>query len=333
MQPCFSIIIPVYNVAAYLEQCVHTISAAVMPKDEIILVCGNSSDNSNALSLILEEKYENVHVIMQTGRGPSNARNCGLKQAKGQFVLFSDGDDYIDSSVLQEVLQEIRSGRYNFDILITDFYRCNQSTGKNVLVQQIGKQNLSGLNQIVNALHDRDCFWNIWRYIYRRDFLLQNNIWFWENAYAEDLDFTIKVFMKNPMACYVPIAYYYYRLGRAGSLMNRTPVTRVTSTLTVIEKDIRLLKELDASWGKKVIEQLQFEYILNLALICELPKEWRERVTGLIRVDILSPTSDPAIKIIKFMLRIIGIRMTASLLSTIKRLKRKSEGRILQQGE
>ena len=333
MQPCFSIIIPVYNVATYLEQCVHSILKAVMPIDEIILVCGNSSDRSNELSRSLEEKYENVHVIMQNGEGPSNARNCGLKRAKGEFILFSDGDDYIDSFALHKLLSDIRSGKCDFDILITDFYRYYQRIEKAVLIQQFDKWDLSGLDQIMASLHHRECFWNIWRYIYRRAFLLQNNIWFWENAYAEDLDFTINVFTKDPMTCYVPTAYYYYRIGREGSLMNCTPVKRVISTLAVIEKDIRLLKETKASWKQKMISQLQFEYILNLALICELPKERQEQVARVVRVDILNPTYDPTVKTIEIILRVMGVRMTAYFLSILKRFKRKREGRVLQQGE
>lgn len=329
MQPCFSIIIPVYNVAAYLEQCVQSVIAALIPADEIILVCGKSNDKSNEVSRSLQKRYENVHIIMQTGVGPSNARNCGLHEAKGTFVLFVDGDDFVDSNAMCNLLNEIRGLKYPYDVLVTNFYRYNQNTGQSVLIQQFSEERIVGLEQIMNSLHRRECFWNVWRYVYRKDFLSQNNILFWENVYAEDLDFTINVFIANPTICFVPVAYYYYRLGREGSLMNRTPVVRVISTLNVIEKDIGLLSESQTSWRQKMIEQLQFEYILNMALICELPKENQENAVRLIKIDVLNSTTDLAIKAIKLMLRTLGVHTTASFLSKLKRLKRKKEGRTL----
>ena len=329
MQPCFSIIIPVYNVVAYLEQCVRSVVSVLIPADEIILVCGKSNDGSNEISLFLQEKYENVHMMMQTGVGPSNARNCGLKQAKGTFVLFVDGDDFVDSDTMCNLLNDIRRLKYQYDVLVTDFYRYNQNTGQSVLIQQFSEKRIVGVQQIVCSLHRRACFWNIWRYVYRREFLSQNNILFWENVYAEDMDFTVKIFMANPIVCFVPMAYYYYRLGREGSLMNRTPMERVISTLNVIEKDINLLKESQICWSQKMIEQLQFEYMLNLALICELPREQQEEAVELVKLDVFNPTSDVIIKAIKLMLRTIGVHMTASLLSNLKRFKRKKEGRIL----
>ena len=111
--------------------------------------------------------------------------------------------------------------------------------------------------------------------------------------------------------------------------MNRTPMERVISTLNVIEKDIDLLKESQICWSQKMIEQLQFEYMLNLALICELPREQQEEAAELVKLDVFNPTSDVIIKAIKLMLRTIGVHMTASLLSNLKRFKRKKEGRIL----
>lgn len=329
MQLCFSIIIPVYNVAAYLEQCVQSVIAAIIPADEIILVCGKSNDASNEIARSLQKRYGNVHMMMQTGVGLSNARNCGLKQAKGAFVLFVDGDDFVDSDILCNLLNDIRSLKYQNDVLVTDFYRYNQNVGQSVLIQQFSEERIVELESIMNSLHSRECFWNVWRYVYRKDFLSQNNILFWENVYAEDMDFTIKVLIANPTICFVPMAYYYYRLGREDSLMNRTPMERVVSTLSVIEKDIGLLKELQKSWRQKAIEQLQFEYILNLALICELPRGKQEQATKLIKLDVLEPTTDLVIKAVKFMLQTLGVHMTASFLFKLKRLKRKKEGRTL----
>lgn len=329
LQSCFSIIIPVYNIGKYIEKCVNSIIRAIRKNDEIILVCGNSSDNSNELAIHYSKIYTNIKVIEQSGTGPSNARNDGLKIAKGEYVLFLDGDDFIDSEVLCKLLNEIRDNKYVSDVLITDFYNYKHAIKLTVLKQQLGYKEIYGLENIINNLSQRECFWNIWRYVYRRKFLVDNKIQFWENVYAEDLDFTVKVFLNKPSISFIPIAYYNYRLGREGSLMNKTPVVRVLSTLTVLAYDIDLLKKSNELWKQKVIDALQFEYILNLALICEMPKSEQGKALEIVRKDVLKNSGDKLVRIMYCMIKIFGIRFVASILSKIKRIKRKKEGRSL----
>ena len=329
MQSDFTVIVPVYNVADYLEQCVQSIQDAVVQQDEIILVCGDSVDGSNKCAVRLQEKYSNVKVIWQTGTGASNARNCGLRHANGEYILFVDGDDFLDANVLSQLLEQIRSGQHKFDMLFTDFYRYKQKIEQTVCIRQFGKEYICGAEKIIGKMTGRECFWNIWRCIYRREFLIQNKIEFWENAYAEDLDFTIRAFLKKPLACFVPIAYYHYRLGRTGSLMNCTPSKRVMSTLTVIAYDINILKASNEIWKQKLIDVLQYEYILNIALIHELPQEQKKQALGIIKPEVLRPTCDGLVRVMSIMLRLFGVRMMAAVLSQIKRLKRWKEGRTL----
>ncbi|WP_373166662.1 glycosyltransferase family 2 protein [Agathobaculum sp. Marseille-P7918] len=329
MQSDFTVIVPVYNVADYLEQCVQSIQDAVVQKDEIILVCGDSGDGSDECAARLQEKYSNVKIIRQTGTGASNARNCGLRHANGEYILFVDGDDFVDANVLSRLLDQIRSGQHKFDMLFTDFYRYKRMIEQTVSIRQFGEDYISGTEKIIGKLTGRECFWNIWRCIYRREFLVQNKIEFWENAYAEDLDFTIRAFLKKPFACFVPTAYYHYRLGRIGSLMNCTPSKRVLSTLTVIAYDINLLKASDEIWKQKLIDALQYEYILNLALIHELPHGQQKKALEIIKLEVLSPTCDGLVRAMSIMLRLFGVRITAAVLSQIKRLKRRKEGRTL----
>ena len=325
----FSIVIPVYNVGEYIEECVDSIIGAIKENDEIILVCGNSSDNSNQLAIQYSKKCKNIKVIKQSGKGASNARNDGLKLAKGKYVLFLDGDDFVDSGVLCRLLDEIRNEKYISDILIADFYYYKQAMELTVLKQQLGYEQIQGLQNIIDMLSPRVCFWNIWRYIYRRDFLFNNKIQFWEDAYAEDLDFTIQVFLNEPIISFIPIAYYHYRVGREGSLMNKTPIERVLSTLAVISYDIDLLEKSNESWKQKVIDALKFEYILNLALSCEMPKHEQQEALQIVRKEVLKKSNDKFVRIVYCMIKIFGVRFVANILLQIKRIKRQKERRSL----
>ena len=119
-----SVIIPVYNVAGTLQRCVDSVLAQNIKGDvdgmEIILVDDGSTDNSSVLC----DKYsskENVHVIHQANAGLSEARNAGLKIAKGDYVTFVDSDDYLEPNTYNQLLPLCIKGQC--DILEYSFYR------------------------------------------------------------------------------------------------------------------------------------------------------------------------------------------------------------------
>lgn len=101
MKPTISIIVPVYNVEAYLNNCLDSIRAQIFTNFEVILVNDGSTDASGAICDDYVEKDERFHVIHQVNEGVSSARNVGVSRAKGSFIGFVDGDDYIDKNMYQ----------------------------------------------------------------------------------------------------------------------------------------------------------------------------------------------------------------------------------------
>ena len=90
-----SVIVPVYNVESYLEKCIDSIIHQTYKNLEIILVDDGSTDNSGKICDVYKEKDSRIKVIHKQNRGLSSARNCGLEIAKGEYIGFVDGDDYI----------------------------------------------------------------------------------------------------------------------------------------------------------------------------------------------------------------------------------------------
>ena len=90
----FSIVIPVYNVAPYLRECVDSVLAQNSTDYEIILVDDGSTDNSPAICDEYAEKYSQIKVIHKTNGGLSDARNFGIKKAQGDYLMFLDSDDF-----------------------------------------------------------------------------------------------------------------------------------------------------------------------------------------------------------------------------------------------
>lgn len=110
-----SIIIPVYNVENYLEECLESVTSQDYPALEIIAIDDGSTDRSSEILRDFESKHHNVKIISTPNRGQSSARNEGLKIAKGDFILFLDADDMIERHALSHCVRNIDI--YRADIL------------------------------------------------------------------------------------------------------------------------------------------------------------------------------------------------------------------------
>ncbi|MFZ4454878.1 MAG: glycosyltransferase family 2 protein [Bacteroidales bacterium] len=107
MKPLISIIVPIYNVEAYLKRCVVSIQNQTYPNIEIILVDDGSPDNSGKLCDELAAKDERIKVIHKPNGGLSDARNAGIDIAQGEFLSFIDSDDYIHPQMMELLYQNL----------------------------------------------------------------------------------------------------------------------------------------------------------------------------------------------------------------------------------
>lgn len=331
MRLAFSIIIPVYNVEPYLPACMESVIPVLEDADEIILSLGKSTDRSGESARRYAEEYPGVKLTVQDGTGLSNARNCALRQAKGDFVLFVDSDDFVDTETLKSLLGKIRGGVYRADVVMTDFYRYYETTGKSQLTSQIGSRELVGLDSLPLIAAKRQSFWNVWRSVYRKAFLEKHQLYFRESAHAEDVDFTTRLFLSEPDILFVNAPYYYYRFGREGSLMNSVRYSRVADTVSALSEAVWRLRSCESGWSKVIMSRFQFEYILSMALAQEVPPQEREAALRLFDDyrRILSPTEDLAVAAVRRFLQIAGTGIASRLLLLAKAVKRKREHRTL----
>lgn len=122
MQPLVSVIIPVYNVGKYLDECIESILSQTISNFEIILVDDGSTDDS--LNICNKYKNKNVIVIHQENSGVSAARNAGIKVAKSEFITFVDGDDWLEKNALENMYDFAKKN--NADACFCDRYFKNE---------------------------------------------------------------------------------------------------------------------------------------------------------------------------------------------------------------
>ena len=155
----FSVVVPVYNVADYLTKCLDSLLPALEPEDEVILSLGKSADRSSEIALEYAERYANVKLVWQMGNGLSDARNCALEAASGDYIICVDSDDYVETEILCKLLARMRKENWQFDVVVHDFRRLERKTDKLVDVFQVGPgiEDI-GLPFLPRLLAKRQCF-------------------------------------------------------------------------------------------------------------------------------------------------------------------------------
>lgn len=217
-----SIIVPIYNVEKYLEECIDSIEKIKKIKFEIIMIDDGSSDNSLQIAEKLKLKYKNILLIIQNNKGVSCARNIGLKNAKGRYVLFVDSDDLVISDELEKVYME--TIKLDLDIAIGNHIRFSN-------LNELKKESKEKYDKIkeMNVKLGRDFFSIfdrknlfvpvIWQTFYKKDFLIKNDLFFKEGIIYEDVLFSHLAISKALRVKYIHSYFYLYRQ-REGSIMN-----------------------------------------------------------------------------------------------------------------
>ena len=107
MKPILSVIIPVYNIKNYLEECLNSVINQTLKEIEIILVDDGSTDGSAKICDNFASKDNRIIVVHQKNQGAGMARNAGIEIANGKYITFTDGDDYLETSAFETLIKAI----------------------------------------------------------------------------------------------------------------------------------------------------------------------------------------------------------------------------------
>lgn len=211
MSVLFSIIVPIYNVEAYLDKCLQSLEGQKGPSYEVVCINDGSTDGCGKKLSEWEKRMPELRVVKRENGGLSAARNTGLDIAQGEYVIFVDSDDWVESSMLS-VLQSAIGGE---DMVC---FGC-RSTGSEEMdaLQEEEASGWSYYNR--HALEPRVIpFVCVWQRCYRRQFLLDNNLRFYESILHEDNEFTPRACLCAKSVKVIPDLLYNYRV-RPDSIM------------------------------------------------------------------------------------------------------------------
>lgn len=206
-----SFVVPVYNVERYLERCVKSLVNQNI-SSEIILVDDGSTDRSGELADRFSRENENIKVIHRENGGLSAARNTGMRAAGGDFILFVDSDDWLTENSVSTLVETAE--KLDLDVAVGDFqnaydsghYEANQLPPCHFPEPVCGKEFFK-----ISMEHKRSLSM-VWKSIYRREFLLSNNLFFLEGFNHEDEEWTPRVYLAANRVKDVDCVFYNYYL-------------------------------------------------------------------------------------------------------------------------
>lgn len=220
MTPLVSVIIPVYKVEEYIEQCAESLFLQDWENLEYIFVDNNSPDGSiERLEHLLNGKYSHRRdctcIIKEAEQGLGYARMAGIRAAKGEYIVHVDSDDWVEKDFISQMARKAVDS--NADIIYCDYYK---EYGKGKPAKAVRQHDVTGCtdHDFISAVYNGRVQAYNWNKLVRRSlYCLDTFITPISNMY-EDLVFTTQVAYKAQGIAYVPAPLYHYRRRRKGAI-------------------------------------------------------------------------------------------------------------------
>lgn len=243
MSELVSIIVPVYNVEQYLEECIESILRQTYTNIEIILVNDGSTDRSAEICKKAAESDSRVVVREKENGGLASARNFGLDCAKGQFISFVDSDDTIEATMIEQMYNQFKS-HTDTDLVVCGFVRYDDESGRvfSREMMNLTWNEISGFED-ANIVYLNPAVWNK---MYSKSFF--DDVRFEKVRLSEDLVLMLDILKKVRKIRRVPECLYNYRV-RSTSLINSVNMTQVKPLYKQIIDRRRLIKSDDVEYA------------------------------------------------------------------------------------
>lgn len=317
-----SIIVPVYQVEKYLKTCIKSMLDCHGFSYEIILVLKPSSDKSELIANDIQKEYSDmVRVVSQDGDGLSNARNVGLRCAKGDYVAFFDSDDYIDATAFSNLMQSLKS-RMPVDAVISDYYIVGNSDNISQVDTIEGEELICDNGYLEIFLKKRRNYWNVWQYVLKRTFLLENKLFFLEGVHSEDIEFATEVILKAKNVAFYGRPYYYYGIGREGSLANKVTLKHIVDLMDMLEISMDRVNSSGAHLKDIIRDKLSLQYILSFVMIFDVNKSERKKAADIIKSKNLLYKNNRNSFLKKIILK-LGVLNGARVLMFVRMIRRR----------
>lgn len=316
--PVYSIILPVYNVAEYLAECLDSILAQDTASPyEVILVDDGSTDGSGAICDEYAGRYGSFSVVHIPNGGVSNARNTGLSRARGDYVLFIDPDDLCRPDMLS-TLDSLRGNTPDMMVFAAESF--NERGVLERIASAVLPDGESG-PAYLERVFQIQCLppVAVWNYVYRREFLLGHGLSFRTDlVVAEDLDFNFGCLSHAEKICGSEKVLYCYRVRETSASHHPNP-KKIYQKITVYSECFRR-HPVSVLANSYCYLAFSLSQLGTKAELSELLQHYRENA------DILMAASSPKCKFARLLFRLFGLYYGSAIIMAMIRAEHRMRG-------
>lgn len=254
---CVSVIIPVYNVAPFIERCAHSLFRQTLENVEFIFVDDASPDNSmdlleKCLEQYPERKSRTKLLQHSVNKGLPAARNTGLDVATGEYIFHCDSDDYLEPGALESMYREAKA--QDADIVWTDWYLSFQKNER-----YMKQPDYSSPLEALKGMLSGSMKYNVWNKLVRRSIYTENGIRFPEgHNMGEDMTM-MQLFACARTVRYLPKAYYHYVRLNAHSFTQTSDSNAQKRHLEDLRYNVqRTISFIEKRYGQKLEREIAF---------------------------------------------------------------------------
>lgn len=296
--PKISIIIPVYNVEKYLNECLDSVCNQTLTDIEIICINDGSTDNSLDILNEYASKDNRIKIIDKENGGQATARNLGIKKAQGEYLAFVDSDDFIEPTMFEKLYS--KAEKNNLDMVMCKIAAYDNQTReiKDFLwYYKLGVfENFD--KEIFNHKDTKEFTCNIavtpYNKIYKNSLVKENNILFPEGLIFEDEKFFYDTYLRAKKVSIVDEFLYYYRVNRKGSTVDIQKENDYSDLIPISKQIRQTFKETGDYEDYKILLANRFIH-LQLARFTQTSPKYKEKFFNLLKKDLNEVLEDDVI--------------------------------------
>lgn len=326
----FSIIVPVYKVEQYLNQCVDSLLNQTFTDFEVILVDDGSPDNCPKICDEYALKDSRVKVVHKKNGGLSDARNEGVKHASGKYLLFVDSDDYYGNSdflrLLSEKISEYKTNLVffpfrNFSVITGEFY-----DDEKYAIDDSVLNNLNSKETKIKKLIESDKLQiSAYSYAINREFFINNQLFFEKGIFSEDIEWAMRLLTSPSNLSFLSTPGIYSRRGRVGSITSSMKHKNINDLIYIIDKYSNKFSLSTDEIDKLLLNYMAYQFTIILGLLYRVKDKKFEKET-IKRLKnykfLLSYTLNPKVKKVSVLSKFLGLTLTAKVLQFYLKTRR-----------
>lgn len=317
-----SIIVPVYNTSSYLEECINSLVNNTVSGYEIIIVNDGSTDDS----LLICEKFKNknqniIKIFSKPNGGLSSARNYGISKASGKYIIFVDSDDYLYPGSIDVFFkylnkyEDIDAFEFGYGTFVGDDLKFETKP-------LLGLFNTD--DYLSSILQESNYKWYAWKYVFNKT-LFNQNLLFPEGLNYEDIWLIPRLLLNSKTIVGMDFVAYHYRLGRAGAITASLNLNNELNKLSVIDNVISFIESREKTVSKEyILSNLSNEYYSALISLYMFKNKDRKILFAELKnkKNLTKYTKSNPQLLVKRIMKIFGLKITAFLLFVRERLKK-----------